>query len=124
MTDKLSERTPQTKLDALKALPDDELLEKAWAEISALCGSNKGPQKRWTMSVPVNAERDSDVLFGEVLRRYAALEQRVEGWRRTVDSYVNGDGTKRDLECALENGPLTDEELREDYPEALKEETT
>ena len=68
MTDKLSERTPQTKLDALKALPDDELLEKAWAEISALCGSNKGPQKRWTMSVPVNAERDSDVLFGEVCR--------------------------------------------------------
>ncbi len=68
-----NEGTPKTRLDALAVLPDDELLEKAWSEISALCGSNKGPQKRWTMSIPVNAERDSDILFGEVLRRYAAL---------------------------------------------------
>lgn len=79
---KLNERTPQTKLDALEALPDSKLLEKAWAEISALCGADKGPQKRWTMSIPVDAERDSDILFGEVLRRYAVLEAKLEGYER------------------------------------------
>ena len=41
----------------------------------------------------------------------ATLEAKLEAWRRTVDSYVNGDGTDRDLECALENGPLTDSEI-------------
>ncbi len=49
----------------------------------------------------------------------SALEQRVEAWKQTVDGFINGDGTTRDLECALENGPLMDEELREVYPEAL-----
>lgn len=101
MSDKLSERTPQTKLDALEALPDSELLEKAWAEISALCGADKGPQKRWTMSVPVDAERDSDVLFGEVLKRYAALEQRVERYERALERIRdNGGLSQNGATCA------------------------
>jgi len=56
----------------LSELSVEELLEKARNEISALCGS-KGKRKDWRMTVPVDEERDSDVLFGEVLRRLAHL---------------------------------------------------
>ena len=64
----------QEKLDRLKALSDQELLDRAWDELSALCGSHQ-PVKRWRMSVPVDADRDSDILFGEVLQR---LGRRVD----------------------------------------------
>jgi len=57
----------------LSELSTKELLEKAWNEISALCGS-RGVRKDWRMTIPVDADRDSDVLFGEVLRRLAQLE--------------------------------------------------
>ena len=62
------------RLDNLTALSNKDLLERAWNELSALCGSNKGPPKEWTMTIPVDADRDSDVLFGEVLMRFVKLE--------------------------------------------------
>lgn len=61
----------------LSELTNNELLEKAWNEISALCGS-KGPRKEWRMTVPVDEKNDSDVLFGEVLKRFAQLEAENE----------------------------------------------
>ena len=60
------------KMDALKEKSDEEVLELAWEELSKLCGS-KGPPKRWTMTVPVDAERDSDIIFGEILKRFKKL---------------------------------------------------
>ena len=57
------------------------------------------PLDGWANEVAaIEAERDE-------------LRAKLEAWRRTVDSYVNGDGTDRDLECALENGPLTNSEI-------------
>lgn len=67
----------RNKLDNLEALSNKDLLERAWKEISALCGSD-GKPKQWTMSIPVDADRDSDVLFGEVLMRFRKLEAVVE----------------------------------------------
>ena len=61
------------KLDALEALGNKELIERGWKELSALCGADSRP-KRWTMTVPVDADRDSDILFGEILMRFAKLE--------------------------------------------------
>ena len=66
----------QGKLKRLEELPDDDLLERAWAELSALCGAD-GRQKKWLMTIPVDADNDSDILFGEVLTRYAALKHRL-----------------------------------------------
>jgi len=64
----------QAKLDALKALDDGALLEKAWHELNALCGNVPGERrKEWIMNIPVDAERDSDVIFGEVLMRFGKL---------------------------------------------------
>ena len=62
----------QEKLDALEALDNKALLERARKEIKALCGS-EGRPKRWTMTIPVDADRDSDILFGEVLKRFEIL---------------------------------------------------
>ena len=64
----------QAKLDALKALDDGALLEKAWHELNALCGNVPGERRKdWIMHIPVDAERDSDVIFGEVLMRFGKL---------------------------------------------------
>ena len=69
----------QAKLDALKALDDGALLEKAWHELNALCGNVPGERrKEWIMHIPVDAERDSDVIFGEVLMRFGKLLQQEE----------------------------------------------
>lgn len=57
----------------LEALTDQELADKVFAEISALCGSHSSVRKRWLMSIPVDFNRDSDVLFGELLRRFQQL---------------------------------------------------
>lgn len=80
---KLSERMHE-KMTRLRNLSNADLLERAWQELSALCGSD-GPPKKWRMSIPVDADGDSDVLFGEVLTRFAQLEDRnkrmVEGLR-------------------------------------------
>ena len=77
----------QEKLERLKRLSDDELLEMAWAELSALCGA-KGRPKKWRMTVPVDADNDSDILFGEVLMRYAKLKS-VRDAARHVASVIN-----------------------------------
>ena len=53
---------------------DKELIEKGWDEISALCGS-AGKPKRWTMTVPVDFNRDSDILFGEILKRFGLAKE-------------------------------------------------
>lgn len=73
------------KADYLQTLSDQELADRVLQEIKALCGDNRMtkagfPSKRWTMSVPVDFDRDSDVLFAEMLRRYrllAHLEEEV-----------------------------------------------
>lgn len=57
----------------LEALTDQELADKVFAEISSLCGSHSSVRKRWLMSIPVDFRRDSDVLFGELLRRFQQL---------------------------------------------------
>ena len=62
------------KLTRLEELNDEDLLERAWTELSALCGS-EGRPKKWTMTIPVDADNDSDILFGEVLGRYAKLKK-------------------------------------------------
>ena len=67
---RLFRNTAQEKLDTLETLPDGEVIERAWTELSALCGAGV-PHKNWTMSVPVDADRDSDIIFGEVLKRFA-----------------------------------------------------
>ena len=59
----------EEKMDRLKAASDHEVLDRAWDELSALCGSRRTP-KHWQMSIPVDADRDSDIIFGEVLRRF------------------------------------------------------
>ena len=64
----------QVKLDALKALDNGALLERAWHELNALCGNVPGERrKEWIMHIPVDAERDSDVIFGEILMRFGKL---------------------------------------------------
>ena len=60
------------KMDELKGRSDEDVLELAWDEMSRLCGG-KGPPKKWTMTVPVDAERDSDIIFGEILMRFKKL---------------------------------------------------
>jgi len=64
----------QAKLDALKALDDGALLEKAWRELNALCGAIPDvARKNWTMTIPLDADRDSDIILGEVLIRFGKL---------------------------------------------------
>ena len=95
------------RLDNLKALSNKDLLERAWNELSALCGSNKGPPKEWTMTIPVDADRDSDVLFGEVLMRFVKLEAVAEAGNilRHADVLI-GENLKRLFNALadLENG--------------------
>ena len=71
----------QEKLDALEGLDNKALLERAWNEIRLLCGSDSRP-KKWTMTIPVDADRDSDILFGEVLKRFAMLEVEIVQLRK------------------------------------------
>lgn len=47
-----------------ESLTDAEAVKLASAELSRLC---KGG--RWQMTIPVDFRRDSDVIFGEVIRR-------------------------------------------------------
>ena len=69
----------QEKMARLEGLSNADLLERAWQELGALCGCGSGGRtKKWLMSVPVDADRDSDVLFGEVLMRFAQLEAENE----------------------------------------------
>jgi hypothetical protein len=67
------------KINELEEKSDEEVLELAREEIRALCGGI-GVPKKWMMSIPVDAERDSDVIFGEVLKRFKKLiEARDDG---------------------------------------------
>lgn len=50
-------------------LSDEELAEKCDAWISELC---KTGGRCWTLSVPVNFNRDPDMLFSELIRRFKA----------------------------------------------------
>ena len=59
----------EEKMDRLNAATDHEILDRAWDELSALCGSRQ-PHKNWLMTIPVDADRDSAIIFGEVLRRF------------------------------------------------------
>ena len=63
---------PKDKLDRLKSRTDTEVLELAWEELRALCGSGV-PRKEFLMTVPVDADRDSDIVLGEALMRLEKL---------------------------------------------------
>ena len=63
------------KMDELTAMSDKELLEYAWVELNALCGANQNPPKKWTMTIPVDAMRDSDIIFGEILIRFKIMNE-------------------------------------------------
>jgi len=84
----------------LSELSTTELLEKARNEIRALCGS-RGVRKDWRMTIPVDEDQDSDVLFGEVLRRLAKLATDNERLREVAVAYQK----KIDDDCAS-NGCL------------------
>ena len=63
---------PRDKLERLKGRTDAEVLELAREELRALCGSGV-PRKDFLMTVPVDADRDSDIVIGEALRRLEKL---------------------------------------------------
>ena len=90
----------QEKLTRLEALNDEDLLERAWAELSALCGS-EGRPKKWTMTIPVDADRDSDILFGEVLKRYEALKRELRKKTQHVCSHCGYVTVSQDVEEAF-----------------------
>ena len=60
-------RTPLTDLT------NDELVVRVRKELSSLCNSSCSIPKRWQMTIPVGFNRDSDVLFGEMLSRFCRL---------------------------------------------------
>ena len=68
------------KMKRLEESSNKEILERAWAEITALCSEGK----QWRMTVPVDADRDSDILFGEALMRFAKLEAEIEQLKKDV----------------------------------------
>ena len=70
----------QEKMKRLEESSNKEILERAWAEITALCSEGK----QWRMTVPVDADRDSDILFGEVLMRFAKLEAEIEQLKKDM----------------------------------------
>ena len=88
------------KLTRLEELNDEDLLERAWTELSALCGS-EGRPKKWTMTIPVDADRDSDILFGEVLGRYAKLKKALTLIGDIGYDY-DGYGTPHDLKKLID----------------------
>ena len=67
----------QEKMERLENRTNAEILELAWDEITVLCGG-KRRHKKWTMTVPVDADRDSDIIFGEVLQRFSKLNDEVD----------------------------------------------
>ena len=70
----------QEKMKRLEESSNKEILERAWAEITALCSEGK----QWRMTVPVDADRDSDILFGEVLMRFAKFEAEIEQLKKDM----------------------------------------
>lgn len=48
-------------------LSNAELIEACSNQLSALCESSG---RKWTMRVPVDFNRDSDMLFSELIRRF------------------------------------------------------
>ncbi len=61
------------KKERFDALTNKQLILRGRMELRALCGSD-GPQKKWQMRVPVDFDSDSDVLFGEILKRFEELD--------------------------------------------------
>ena len=125
----------QEKMKRLEESSNKEILERAWAEITALCSEGK----QWRMTIPVDADRDSDVLFGEVLKRFAQLEaaldkrlrqeymdedHRLGGIGITFEQFKEGDDavTLKELkDTYLPNRDL--DELRERNPNEYKRQT-
>ena len=50
-------------------LSDQELIEKCREWVSALCASGG---RKWSLRVPVDFDRDPDILFNELARRFEA----------------------------------------------------
>lgn len=51
-------------------MTDAEAIELAHSEIVRLCAGGE-----WRMSIPANTLRDSDLIFGRVIRRLAVAKQ-------------------------------------------------
>jgi hypothetical protein len=67
-------------LEDIDATFDDrELIERAHAIVSAMCHGDR----RWHMTIPLQAS-DSDVVIGNVIRRFAALRAEVERLREDI----------------------------------------
>ena len=90
------------KMKRLEESSNDELLERAWSELSALCGSKTRP-KKWRMTVPVDADKDSDILFGEVLMRFSKLNDEVVQLEEELAEYKS-EIERRDDVLALKEG--------------------
>lgn len=51
-------------------LTDHELLEKCGQWVTDLCESGG---RKWTLRVPVDFNRDPDILFSELIRRFKTI---------------------------------------------------
>ena len=88
----------QEKMKRLEESSNKEILERAWAEITALCSEGK----QWRMTIPVDADRDSDILFGDVLKRFAQLEAELEKYRTKFADNTCAECLLYGIECDCE----------------------
>ena len=56
----------------LNSLDDTELITRVEDWVSSLC---KSGGRTWSLSVPVNFNRDPDMLICELIRRYREVQQ-------------------------------------------------
>lgn len=68
-------------------LSDAELLDAVKKFVSKLCDTGGSA---WTLSVPVNVNRDPDILITELCSRYAALRSRVAGLEEALMKIAGG----------------------------------
>jgi len=57
--------------DAMCRLSDTELCDAVVALVSRMCDTGA---RGWRMSVPVDTERDSDILVSELVKRFRAAK--------------------------------------------------
>lgn len=108
----MEEATAMT--DDTRARAAAELIERAKQEVFAICKGRHGGGHEWRMSIPVNEERDSDVIIMAGLNALAdAVAQAVRKQERIFQSEYNDladafQGEYNDLADALHRA---DEEI-------------
>ena len=64
-----------TRLKELRStLSDDELLEKVHEWVSKLC---KSGARDWVLHIPVDINRDPDILISELCERFKELKEKT-----------------------------------------------